>query len=53
MPKVGLDKVPMSACRYDALTPILDINHMRLTNNDVTMSTISLGLVYPNEARCF
>lgn len=49
VPKVGLDEVRMSPHRYDAMTQILDINHMRLTINGIQMSPISLRLVYPSE----
>lgn len=45
----GLDEVRMSPHRYDAMTQILDINHMRLTGNGIQMSPISLRLVYPGE----
>lgn len=49
VPKVGLDEVRISPHRYDAMTQILDINHMRLTSNGIRMSPISLRLVYPSE----
>lgn len=49
VPRVGLDEVRMSPHRYDAMTQILDINHMRLTSNGIQMSPISLRLVYPSE----
>lgn len=49
VPKIGMDEVRMSPHRYDALTQILDINHMRLTGSGIQMSPISLRLVYPSE----
>jgi SAM-dependent methyltransferase len=49
VPKVGLDEVRISPHRYDAMTQILNINHMRLTSNGIRMSPISLRLVYPSE----
>lgn len=49
VPKVGLDEVRVSAHRYDALTQVLDINHMRLTSTGITMTPISLRLIYPSE----
>lgn len=49
VPKVGLDEARISPCRYDAMTQILDINHMRLTSSGIQMSPISLRLVYPSE----
>jgi len=47
--KLGLDEVRLSAYRYDAMTQILDTNHMRLTSSGIQMSPISLRLVYPGE----
>ena len=47
--KIGLDEVRLSAHRYDALTQILDVNHMRLTSTGINMVPISLRLVYPSE----
>ena len=49
VPRVAMDEVRLSAMRYDAMTQILDINHMRLTSTGITMSPISLRLVYPTE----
>lgn len=49
VPKVGLDEVRVGAHRYDPLTQVLDINHMRLTSTGITMAPISLRLVYPSE----
>jgi SAM-dependent methyltransferase len=49
VPKVAMDHVRLSANRYDPMTQILDINHMRLSADGVQMSPISLRLVYPSE----
>ena len=49
VPKVSWDEVRMSPHRYDAMTQILDINHLRLTGSGIEMSPISLRLVYPSE----
>lgn len=46
---VGLDETRISAYRYDAMTQILDTNHMQLTAGGIRMSPISLRLVYPSE----
>ena len=47
--KLGLEEVRFSAYQYDAMTQILDTNHMRLTSAGIQMSPISLRLVYPGE----
>ena len=47
--KLGVEEVRLSAYRYDAMTQILDTNHMRLTSSGIQMSPISLRLVYPGE----
>ena len=47
--KLGLEEVRLSAYQYDAMTQILDTNHMRLTTSGIQMSPISLRLVYPGE----
>ncbi len=47
--KLGVEEVRLSAYRYDAMTQILDTNHMRLTSTGIQMSPISLRLVYPGE----
>jgi SAM-dependent methyltransferase len=47
--KLGLEEVRLSAYQYDAMTQILDTNHMRLTTTGIQMSPISLRLVYPSE----
>jgi SAM-dependent methyltransferase len=49
VPKIGPDEVRISPHRYNALTQILDINHLRLSNRGIEMSPISLRLVYPGE----
>ncbi len=49
VPQVGMDEVRISPHRYNAMTQILDINHLRLTSNGIQMSPISLRLVYPGE----
>jgi SAM-dependent methyltransferase len=49
VPQVGLDEVRISPHRYDAMTQVLDINHLRLTSSGIHMSPISLRLVYPSE----
>lgn len=46
---VELDEVRLSPHTYDAMTQVLDINHMRLSTSGITMSPISLRLVYPSE----
>ncbi len=47
--KLGVEEVRLSAHRYDAMTQILDTNHMRLVSSGIQMSPISLRLVYPGE----
>jgi hypothetical protein len=47
--KLGVEEVRLSAYQYDAMTQILDTNHMRLTSSGIQMSPISLRLVYPGE----
>jgi SAM-dependent methyltransferase len=47
--KLGVEEVRLSAYRYDAMTQILDTNHMRLVSSGIQMSPISLRLVYPGE----
>ena len=47
--KLGVEEVRLSAYRYDAMTQILDTNHMRLMSSGIQMSPISLRLVYPGE----
>ena len=47
--KLGLEEVRLSAYQYDAMTQVLDTNHMRLTSGGIQMSPISLRLVYPGE----
>ena len=47
--KLGVEEVRLSAYRYDAMTQILDTNHMRLVSSGIQMSPISLPLVYPGE----
>lgn len=49
VPEVRLDEVRLSPHSYDAMTQILDVNHMRLTADGIRMSPISLRLVYPSE----
>ncbi|MGH3367767.1 MAG: class I SAM-dependent DNA methyltransferase [Nocardioidaceae bacterium] len=49
VPKVTMDEVRISPHKYDALTQILDISHLRLTSEGVRMAPISLRLVYPSE----
>ena len=49
VPAVAMDEVRISPHSYDAMTQILDINHMRLTAEGIRMSPISLRLVYPSE----
>ena len=49
VPQVGVDEVRISPHRYDAITQVLDINHLRVTSNGIQMSPISLRLVYPSE----
>jgi SAM-dependent methyltransferase len=49
VPEVTMDEVRLSPHAYDAMTQVLDINHMRLTAKGIQMSPISLRLVYPSE----
>jgi SAM-dependent methyltransferase len=49
VPAVTMDEVRLSPHSYDAMTQILDVNHMRLTADGIQMSPISLRLVYPSE----
>jgi SAM-dependent methyltransferase len=49
VPEVRMDEVRLSPHSYDAMTQILDVNHMRLTADGIRMSPISLRLVYPSE----
>jgi SAM-dependent methyltransferase len=49
VPAVSLDEVRISPHTYDAMTQVLDINHVRLSATGITMSPISLRLVYPGE----
>jgi Methyltransferase domain len=49
VPAVTMDEVRLSPHSYDAMTQILDVNHMRLTAEGIRMSPISLRLVYPSE----
>lgn len=46
---VSLDEVRLSPHTYDAMTQVLDINHLRLGPSGISMSPISLRLVYPSE----
>lgn len=46
---VSLDEVHLSPHTYDAMTQVLDINHLRLGPSGISMSPISLRLVYPSE----
>ena len=49
VPKVAMDAVHISPHTYDAMTQVLDINHLRLTTEGIRMSPLSLRLVYPSE----
>ena len=49
VPKVTMDEVHISPHTYDAMTQVLDINHLRLTTEGIRMSPLSLRLVYPSE----
>jgi SAM-dependent methyltransferase len=49
VPAVALDEARLSAHRYDAMTQILDVNHLRISTAGITISPISLRLVYPGE----
>jgi SAM-dependent methyltransferase len=49
VPKVTMEEVRLSPHSYDAMTQILDVNHMRLTAHGIQMAPISLRLVYPSE----
>ena len=47
--KVTMDEVHISPHTYDAMTQVLDINHLRLSTEGIKMSPLSLRLVYPSE----
>lgn len=49
VPSVSLEEVRVSPHTYDAMTQVLDINHLRLSASGITMTPISLRLVYPSE----
>ncbi len=49
VPAVSMDEVRISPHTYNAMTQILDVNHMRLTAEGIRMTPISLRLVYPSE----
>lgn len=46
---IALDEVRLSPHRYDPMTQVLDINHMRLTSDGIQMSPLALRLVHPSE----
>jgi SAM-dependent methyltransferase len=47
--RLELDQVGLGVCRYDPLTQILDVNHLRLDADGVTFGPIRLRLAYPPE----
>ncbi|EMF00916.1 class I SAM-dependent methyltransferase [Streptomyces mobaraensis NBRC 13819 = DSM 40847] len=47
--RVGLDYVDLDAGRYDPLTQILDVNHIRISGQGIRLSPIRLRLAHPPE----
>jgi SAM-dependent methyltransferase len=47
--KLELDRVGLGVCRYDPLSQILDVNHVRLGPDGVGFGPIRLRLAYPPE----
>jgi hypothetical protein len=47
--ELELDRVGLGVCRYDPLTQILDVNHVRLGPDGVGFGPIRLRLAYPPE----
>ncbi|MGI5340921.1 class I SAM-dependent DNA methyltransferase [Streptomyces sp. CA-181903] len=47
--RVGLDFVDLDAGRYDPLTQILDLNHIRVSGQGIRLSPIRLRLAHPPE----
>jgi SAM-dependent methyltransferase len=46
---IELDQVTLDACRYDPLTQILDINHVRIAADGVILMPIRLRQAFPPE----
>ena len=46
---IELDHVTLDACRYDPLTQILDINHVRIAADGVILMPIQLRQAFPPE----
>jgi hypothetical protein len=46
---VGVGHVALDVCRYDAMTQILDENHVRISAGGASFSPIHLRLAYPPE----
>ncbi|WP_406214044.1 methyltransferase domain-containing protein [Streptomyces decoyicus] len=47
--RVGLDHVDLDAGRYDPLTQVLDLNHIRISSGGIRLSPIRLRLAHPPE----
>ena len=47
--RVEVDHVMLDACRYDPITQILDVNHVRISGGGVVMDPIRLRLAQPPE----
>ncbi|MFI0741048.1 class I SAM-dependent DNA methyltransferase [Streptomyces sp. NPDC021100] len=47
--RVGLDYVDLDAGRYDPVTQILDVNHIRISSRGIRLSPIRLRLAHPPE----
>lgn len=47
--RVGTDFVVLDVCRYDAVTQILDENHVRLDASGIRLQPISARLAWPSE----
>jgi SAM-dependent methyltransferase len=47
--RLELDRVGLGVCRYDPVTQVLDVNHVRLGTDGVAFNPIRLRLAYPPE----